>query len=239
MLRGAAIAGPLAATVVRLPPHVRVSKGVVGRLRQFLDTFLHACLPVRNVGADFNHPVQWLADEGAGGARTKTRPLALLDTDRSAMLPLPASGWLAQPGPAGTRPLRARGPSTCSMDPAMADIHADLEHSRSAQMDGCVNGRSSTTPGLGMRAEHRRPRHVQPRSCCDPPCSTSQLRLVGEVGCASAGLSAAAITSRSRSSNTHDPSQHTKSRFPQDCPYIGLREPAPQHRIRQMHPARA
>ncbi len=94
-----AFTGTLATTLQRLKPNDPESKGVVERRNGYFET---SFMPGRDFDspADFNTQfTDWLTIANGRVVRTiKTRPVDLLDADRTAMLPLPpvapAVGWV-------------------------------------------------------------------------------------------------------------------------------------------------
>jgi transposase len=179
----AAFTGTLATRIVQLRPRDPESKGIVERRNGFFET---SFMPGRGFAspADFNAQfTEWLDRANSRVVRTiKASPAGLIDTDRAAMLPLPAV-----PPPVGWRYEVRLGrdyyvrldASDYSVDPAvigrLVEVTADLDrvrvstgghvvadHARVWARGSTITDPAHVAAARRLRQEFRQPRKEAP-----------------------------------------------------------------------------
>ena len=176
--------GTLATTLQRLKPYDPESKGIVERRNGFFET---SFMPGRDFAspADFNTQLtDWLSIANARVVRTiKTRPVDLLDADRSAMLPLPpvppTVGWVNRVRLGRDYYVRIDS-SDYSVDPAVigrfVEVTADLTRVEVRHEGRLVaahdrvwaRGMTVTDPAHVAAAKRLREQFQNPRPAPDP-----------------------------------------------------------------------
>jgi transposase len=179
-----AFTGTLATSLQRLKPYDPESKGLVERRNGYFET---SFMPGRHFTspADFNAQfADWLTKANARIVRTiKTRPVDLLDADRTVMLSLPpvapAVGWANRVRLGRDYYVRVDS-SDYSVDPAVigrfVDTHADLERvevRHEGRLVGAhdrvwARGMTLTDPAHLAWAKVLREQYQRPRPASDP-----------------------------------------------------------------------